>query len=61
MKSNVAPGYGWGPTPRRAVNAVPRRYWKTVTFVTASRAAGLFAPVVVDGAVIHLMARRLRP
>jgi transposase len=51
VKSNMTPGYGWGPTSRRVVEAVPHGHWKTVTFVGALRSSGLFAPVVVDGAM----------
>jgi transposase len=43
--------YGWGPTGRRVVGAVPHGHWKTTTFVVALRLTGLFAPMVVDGAV----------
>jgi len=51
VKSNMTPGYGWGPTHRRVVDAVPHGHWKTITFVAALRTTGLFAPVVVDGAM----------
>lgn len=47
----MTPGYGWGPTHRRVVEAVPHGHWKTITFVAALRASGLFAPLVVDGAM----------
>jgi transposase len=47
----MTPGYGWGPTSQRVVEAVPHGHWKTITFVAALRADGLFAPLVVDGAV----------
>jgi len=43
--------YGWGPTNRRVVDAVPHRRWQTTTFVAAVRLTGLFAPMVVDGAL----------
>jgi transposase len=43
--------YGWGPTNRRVVDAVPHGHWKTTTFVVAVRREGLFAPMVVDGAL----------
>jgi transposase len=33
------------------VEPVPHGHWKAITFVAALRAAGLFAPVVVDGAM----------
>jgi transposase len=62
--------YGWGPTDRRVVDAVPHGHWKTTTFVVALRRTGLFAPMVVDGAlngelfvkyVRQELAPRLRP
>jgi transposase len=43
--------YGWGPTDRRVIDAVPHGHWKTTTFVAAFRLGGLFAPMVVDGAL----------
>lgn len=43
--------YGWGPTDRRVVDAVPHGHWKTTTFVAAFRLTGLLAPLVVDGAL----------
>ena len=43
--------YGWGPTSERVVDAVPHGHWKTTTFVAALRLDGLFAPLVVDGAI----------
>ena len=43
--------YGWGPTHERVVDAVPFGHWKTTTFVVAFRLGGLFAPMVVDGAL----------
>jgi transposase len=51
VKSNMTPVYGWGPTNRRVAEGVPHGHWKTVTFVAALRSTGLFAPVVVDGAM----------
>jgi transposase len=62
--------YGWGPTGRRVVDAVPHGHWKTTTFAVALRLTGLFAPMVVDGAlngelfvkyVRQELAPRLRP
>lgn len=47
----MTPGYGWGPAHRRVVEAVPHGHWKAITFAAALRAAGLFAPVVVNGAM----------
>lgn len=43
--------YGWGPTTQRVVDSVPHSHWKTTTFVVAVRRTGLFAPMVVDGAL----------
>jgi transposase len=43
--------YGWGPTTQRVVDPVPHGQWKTTTFVVAVRREGLFAPMVVDGAL----------
>jgi len=43
--------YGWGPTHERVIDAVPHGHWKTTTFVAAFRLGGLFAPMVVDGAL----------
>jgi transposase len=43
--------YGWGPTTQRVVDSVPHGQWKTTTFVVAVRREGLFAPMVVDGAL----------
>lgn len=43
--------YGWGPTAERVVDDVPHGHWKTTTFLAAFRLGGLFAPLVVDGAL----------
>lgn len=43
--------YGWGPTHQRVEYSVPHGHWKTTTFVAAFRLDGLFAPLVVDGAM----------
>lgn len=43
--------YGWGPTHQRVAYPVPHGHWKTTTFVAAFRLGGLFAPLVVDGAL----------
>ena len=43
--------YGWGPTAERVIDDVPHGHWKTTTFLAAFRLGGLFAPVVVDGAL----------
>jgi transposase len=43
--------YGWGPTSQRVIDSVPHGHGKTTTFVVAVRRTGLFAPMVVDGAL----------
>jgi len=43
--------YGWGPSDRRVIDSAPQSHWKTTTFVAAVRLDGLFAPMVVDGAL----------
>lgn len=43
--------YGWGPLAQRVIDAVPHGHYKTTTFVAAFRLRGLFAPLVVDGAM----------
>jgi transposase len=62
--------YGWGPTDRRVLDAVPHGHWKTTTFAVGLRLTGLVAPMVVDGAlnselfvkyVRQELAPRLRP
>ena len=62
--------YGWGPRGVRVADAVPHGHWKTTTFVVALRLDGLFAPLVIDGAlngelflkyVRQELAPRLRP
>jgi transposase len=62
--------YGRGPTHERVADVVPHGHWKTTTFVVALRLTGLFAPMVVDGALTgelfakyvgQELAPRLRP
>jgi transposase len=43
--------YGWGPTRERVAYPTPYGHWKTTTFLAAFRLEGLFAPLVVDGAL----------
>lgn len=43
--------YGWGPRDQRVVDHAPHGHWKTTTFVAGFRLDGLFAPMVVDGAL----------
>lgn len=39
------------PVGQRLLEYVPHGHWKTTTFLSALRADGLFAPLVVDGAI----------
>ena len=50
-KTTMTRLYGWGPTDQRVLDFVPHGHWKTTTFVAAFRLDGLFAPMVVDGAL----------
>lgn len=43
--------YGWRPTHQRVIDTVPHGHWKTTTFLAAFRLSGLFAPLVIDGAL----------
>lgn len=43
--------YGWGPSGSRVIDAAPHSHWKTTTYVVALRLEGLFAPMVIDGAL----------
>ena len=43
--------YGWGPTDQRVLDLVPHGHWQSTTFVAALRLDGLFAPLVIDGAL----------
>ena len=43
--------YGWGPLGERVHYPAPHGHWKTTTFVAAFRLDGLFAPMVVVGAL----------
>lgn len=43
--------YGRAPVGERLVDHVPRGHWKTTTFLSALRAEGLIAPLVVDGPI----------
>lgn len=43
--------YGWGPSECRVIDDAPHGHWKTTTYVVALRLDGLFAPMVVDGAL----------
>lgn len=51
VKTNITRRYGWGSTHRRLVERVPHGHWMTTTFLGALRSTGLFAPLVIDGAV----------
>jgi transposase len=41
--------YGRSPYGQRCVAALPHGHWKTTTFVSALRATGMTAPMVLDG------------
>lgn len=43
--------YGWGPVGERIIEYVPHGHWMTTTFLAAMRSTGLFAPLVIDGAL----------
>jgi transposase len=43
--------WGWGPEGQRVVEYVPYGHWMTTTFLAAMRSTGLFAPLVIDGAL----------
>ena len=43
--------YGRCPVGERLIDYVPHGHWMTTTFAAALRADGLFAPLVVDGAM----------
>ena len=43
--------YGRAPIGERVVDAIPHGHWTTTTLVAASRADGLVAPTVLDGAM----------
>ena len=43
--------YGRCPVGQRLIEYVPHGHWKTTTFLSALRTDGLFAPLVVDGAI----------
>ena len=51
IKTNMTRLYGWGPTGQRVLESVPHGHWMTTTFVGALRSTGLFAPLVVNGAI----------
>jgi transposase len=43
--------YGRCPRDQRLVAKVPHGHWKTTTFLAALRHDGLYAPLVIDGAI----------
>jgi transposase len=49
--TNMARRYGRAPRGQRVAGVVPHGHWKTTTFVAALTAAGLTAPMVIDGAM----------
>lgn len=50
--------YGWGRTADRVRYGTPHGHGKSTTFVSALRHNGLFAPLVVDGALNGELFRR---
>ena len=42
---------GWGPRGDRLVESTPSGHWMTTTYLAAMRSTGLFAPLVIDGAL----------
>ena len=51
VKTNMTRLWGWGPRGQRIVEYVPHGHWMTTTYLAAMRSTGLFAPLVVDGAM----------
>ena len=49
--TNMARRYGRAPRGERALDAVPHGRWRTTTVVAASRAEGITAPLVLEGAI----------
>jgi transposase len=47
----MARRYGRAPAGQRLVGPIPHGHWKTTTFVAALGAAGMTAPMVIDGAM----------
>jgi len=50
-KTNMTPLRGWAPRGRRLRAKVPRRRWKTTTFLAALRHDRIDAPRLLDGAI----------
>jgi hypothetical protein len=57
-KTNMARTHGRAPRGERLRMSVPHGHWKTTTFVGALRIAGMTAPMVLDGPINGLVARR---
>jgi transposase len=51
VKTNMTRPWGWGSKGQRIVEYVPHGHWMTTTYLAAMRSTGLFAPLVVDGAI----------
>jgi transposase len=51
VKTNTTRPWGWGPRGQRLVEYAPHGHWMTTTFLAAMRSTGLFAPLVIDGAI----------
>lgn len=43
--------WGWGPKGERILDYAPHGHWMTTTYLAAMRSTGLFAPLVIDGAM----------
>jgi len=43
--------WGWGTEGERIIEYVPYGHWMTTTFLAALRSTGLFAPLLIDGAM----------
>jgi transposase len=50
-KTNMAPLRGWAPRGMRLQAKVPRRHWKTMTFLAALRHDRIDAPWLIDGPI----------
>lgn len=51
VKTNMTRLWGWGRKGERVVEYAPNGHWMTTTFLAAMRSTGLFAPLVIDGAL----------
>jgi transposase len=51
VKTNMTRLWGWGKKGERIVEYAPHGHWMTTTYLAAMRSTGLFAPLVIDGAL----------